>query len=258
MQKIFFKSKDGLKLCGVWHIPDKPTAKVIVLAHGITVDKDEDGIFVELAELLKENGYAVFRFDFRGHGESEGMPVDMTITGEIKDIKAAIKHVKQRDYLQVGLLGACFGGGTATLYTSQNQEQLKCLCLSNPCLNYDHIFINPTLPWILKRKSHMEKELEEKGWTTIGSRKYKVGIRLWNEMKKLYPYKELKKIGIPTIIIHGDKDTYVPYNDSKDYMPYLNKGTLITVKNAEHGFQDVKEHRERAKQETLKFFLKYL
>ena len=60
MQKIFFKSKDGLKLCGVWHFLDKPTTKAVVLAHGMTVDKNENGIFVELAELLKKNNFAVF------------------------------------------------------------------------------------------------------------------------------------------------------------------------------------------------------
>ncbi|OGK09444.1 hypothetical protein A2767_05355 [Candidatus Roizmanbacteria bacterium RIFCSPHIGHO2_01_FULL_35_10] len=94
-QKIFFKSKDGLKLCGIWHIPNQPTNKAVILAHGLTVDKDEEGIFVELAELLKKKGFAVFRFDFRGHGESEGKSIDTTISGEVADIKSAINFVKK-------------------------------------------------------------------------------------------------------------------------------------------------------------------
>ena len=64
MNKIFFKNKSGLKLCGIWHFPKIKINKAIILAHGFNVDKDEEGIFPQLAERLKEKGFAVFRFDF--------------------------------------------------------------------------------------------------------------------------------------------------------------------------------------------------
>ena len=67
MKKVQIETADGMKLAGVWHIPSKPTKKAIILAHGITVDKDEDGVFVNLANKLCGMGYAVLRFDFRGH-----------------------------------------------------------------------------------------------------------------------------------------------------------------------------------------------
>lgn len=63
---------------------------------------------------------------------------------------------------------------------------------------------------------------------------------------------------IPTIIIHGTNDKYVPYEDAKKYVNNLKKGKLITLKNGEHGFQDRIEDKVKAKQETLKFFLKNL
>ena len=70
-EKHYFKSGD-LILCGILTRPTKNTDKCIVLCHGITVDKDEGGIFTELARKLAEAGFTVFRFDFRGHEESEG------------------------------------------------------------------------------------------------------------------------------------------------------------------------------------------
>jgi uncharacterized protein len=257
MIKIAFKSKEGFALSGVWHLPKDKTTKAIVLAHGITVDKDENGVFIELANALEQNGYAVFRFDFRGHGESEGKSVDMTIEGEIADLEAAFAEVKSKGYEKIGLLGASFGGGSSVLYTSKHKKEIKCLCLWNPVLNYEHTFLNPTLPWIRSRKEHVKKDIREKGWTTLGSENYILGEALFKEMARLIPYQALSSINIPTIIIHGTKDSTVPYEDSRDYVGHLPNGKLITIEGAAHGFHNLGET-EKAIEATINFFLKSL
>ena len=253
MKRITFKSKDGTKLVGVWHLPKSKTNKAVVLAHGITVNKDESGVFVQLADQLVENGFAVFRFDFRGHGKSGGKSVDMTLSGELSDLTAAINLVKQQ-YCQIGLLGASFGGGISTLYTAKNQEKLQALCLWNPVLNYDHCFLNPTLPWIAARKTHIRNDIQTQRWTTLGKRNFILGRKLFEEMVIFRPYEEIVKINIPKIIIHGDKDTKVPYEDSKMYIN--NSESLVTIKEAKHGFHKKQEFDQAAKA-TLVFFNKY-
>lgn len=258
MNKVSFQAEDDIKLTGILHLPQNTPDKAIVLAHGLTVDKDEDGIFIELANSLVNNGFTVLRFDFRGHGESGGDSRDMTVKGEKLDLQAAIELVESKNYERVGLVGASFGGGVATLYTASNQKRLKALCLWNPVLNYDHTFISPYLPWIVKRKGHIKKDMAEKGWSTIGSSNFKIGKNLYEEMKRVYPYEELKKITIPTLVIHGDKDRHVPYEDSKEYTKYLKNGEFITIKGGEHGFQGKKEWSEKAIVKTLKFFQKHL
>lgn len=256
MNKIFFKSTDGTKLCGVWHLPKAPTNKAIILAHGITADKDESGVFIDLAELLKDNGFAVFRFDFRGSGESGGKSVDLTIQGEIVDITAAINKVKSSGYTQIGLLGASFGGGASILYSSKQQEQIKCLCLWNPVLNYDHCFLHATTDWVKDKVGHMRQDFEEKGWTTLGSAKFVIGKQLFAEMENLFPYKELKKITIPIVILHGTKDKHVPYEDSKEYIK--GNGEFVTIVGASHGFHEKGRIQNEAFNNTLEFFRKNL
>jgi predicted alpha/beta-hydrolase family hydrolase len=64
-EKFYFKNKDDLKLCGILTKSTKETKSCIVLCHDITVDKEEGGIFTELAKKLANVGFAVFRFDFR-------------------------------------------------------------------------------------------------------------------------------------------------------------------------------------------------
>ena len=81
---------------------------------------------------------------------------------------------------------------------------------------------------------------------------------MFEEMARFKPYKALKDILIPIVVIHGTNDKKIPYNDAKTYVNYLKNGKLITLKNGEHGFQERVEDRKKAKQETLKFFLKYL
>lgn len=259
MKKIFFLSKDGTKLAGIWHTPQKPTKKAVILAHGITVDKDEDGIFIDQAELLKENGFAVFRFDFRGHGDSGGKSTEMTIKGEIKDLESAVREVYNHGFTEIGLLGASFGGGISVLFTAQNPDKVKCLCLWNPVLNYDHCFLNPFLPWLKDKIIQMKKDIKTKGWTELGERKFKIGRALFKEMKRTFPYRAMKKIFVPTLVIHGSKDTYVPYEDPKNYLQNLKRlSELITIEGAEHGLDDTEEHFQKALQETLYFFQRYL
>lgn len=43
-EKVYFGTSDGLRLCGILSRPVNGTDKCIVLCHGITVDKEEDGI----------------------------------------------------------------------------------------------------------------------------------------------------------------------------------------------------------------------
>jgi alpha-beta hydrolase superfamily lysophospholipase len=259
MEKTNFKTSDEVVLCGIWHVPTNPTKKAIILTHGITVNKDEGGIFLELAELLTNNGYAVFRFDFRGHGESEGETVHMTITGELLDLKAAYNEVRAQGYSDVGLLGASFGGGIATLYAARNQEKLTCLCLWNPVLNYDHCFLNPISNWLKGKGAQIKNDITTQGWTLLGRRKVKYGKELFAEMEHIQPFEEMKQIKIPTTILHGDADTHVPYSDSVENVHNLaGIAELVTIHGSEHDFHDRPEDTEAANNATLEFFKKYL
>ncbi len=258
-KKVFITTDDEVKICGVWELPGKPTNKAIILVHGLTVTKDEGGKFVELSSLLTESEYAVFRFDFRGHGESEGRQEEMTIKGELIDLKTTIDYVEKEGYKDIGLVGASFGGGVSILYFAQNQKNIKALVLLNPCLNYDHDFINPYLPWLKNKKDQIKKDLKEKGFTEIGSLKYRMGKAVFEEMKNLFPYKEMKKITIPTMIIHGNADMHIPYEDSKNYFHNLaGPKEFVTIEGAEHGLHDDPEHSQIADENSLRFFQKYL
>lgn len=256
MKKIFFQTEHTPLLCGIWHTPKVQTERAIILAHGITDDKDEGVVFLRLAERLTDAGYAVFRFDFRGHGESDGKSIDMTITGELYDLDTAINEVKSHGYTTLGLVGASFGGAISVLYVSSEKEKrISALCLLNPVLNFDHTFLHPLLPWIKEKKDHIRHDLEEKGWAELGSRKFIIGKPLFDEMVIREPYKEMHAIEIPTIIFHGSADKHVPYEDSKEYVDFLPNGSFVSIEGSEHGFHD-EPYTENVIDGVVSFFTK--
>ncbi|MFH0949291.1 MAG: alpha/beta fold hydrolase [Candidatus Aenigmatarchaeota archaeon] len=257
-EKLYFKNKDSLKLCGILTKPKRKTNKCIVLCHGITVDKEEDGIFTELAKRLTNVGFAVFRFDFMGHGESEGNSIDMTVTGEKQDLESAIKFLQKLGYKNFGILGASFAGGAVSLFVPSHQNIVKALVLCYALIDY-HSLLEPKLPWPRKYflKAAMKK-LEKQGFVEIGSSGFKIGRNLVAEMRKLHPYNELLKLKIPILFVHGNKDIFVPYADSVKYSRLLKTAKLEIISGAQHGFYNSKKHEEHADRVVIEFFLKNL
>jgi len=253
-EKLYFQNEDRLKLCGILTIPSVKTDKCVIICHGITMDKDEEGIFTELASRLSESGFVVFRFDFRAHGESEGNSVEMTITGETQDLDAAVKFMQSKGYSQFGLLGASFGGGIVSLFAGEHQELVKALVLWNPVIDY-RCLLEPELPWPLRNfGEEAMKKLEEEGVIKIDSLKYAIGKPLIEEMHHLKPWKSLEDVDIPILFVHGDKDSYIPYDDSLKYSNVFLNAELVTIEDGEHGFQETEEHSQEAISVTVNFF----
>lgn len=257
-EKITFKNSEGTELVGILETPLEETSKCIILCHGITSDKDEDGIFVELSERLVAKGFAVFRFDFRGHGESGGRSIDMTITGEQADVEAAVKAMEEKGYKELGLLGASFAGGAVSLYTAANPEKIKALVLWNALIDYA-IRVTPTTQWGKKYLGQPAIDRANRlGYTEIGNSMFRVGKKLMDEMGALEPWKALVDLEMPILFVHGNKDTYIDYHDSVKYSLLIKNAQLEIIRGAEHGFHDEAEHAKQAYDITVDFFAKHL
>ena len=101
--------------CSAWlYLPDggeKPP--VVVMAHGITAQKDFG--LQQYAEYFAGKGMAVFVFDYRNFGGSEGEPRNLVNPWRhLEDWKAAISHVRKLDNVdgnRLALWGTSFSGG---------------------------------------------------------------------------------------------------------------------------------------------------
>ncbi|MBO7117923.1 MAG: alpha/beta fold hydrolase [Bacteroidales bacterium] len=95
--------------------PEEDHCPMVILMHGIFSSKDYNPM-PAIAKGLAEEGIASIRFDFDGHGKSEGRMQDMTIEKELADAKAVWEYVKALPYVEgIGLLGHSQGGVIASM-----------------------------------------------------------------------------------------------------------------------------------------------
>jgi pimeloyl-ACP methyl ester carboxylesterase len=210
-QKEITFNSEGLKLSGVFHKSSGNIGNAI-LVHGIINDKDEDGTFIKLAKKLSAKGYNVLRFDFRGHGESEGVSENVTIAGELEDLRNAIEQLNEiaGEKSNFIIIAMSFGAVSSILYSSKNQGKVKKLVLWNPVLDFDKTILNALTPWgktFFNNQGY--EELRNQGYITVPTTDFHFGKRLIEEFSEVKPYQLLSNFKIPVLTVHGTENTVI-------------------------------------------------
>jgi len=225
-EKINFKNSRGLNLVGVLHLPNEKTNKIIILAHGFTSNKGRVR-YIEIGNALTREGYAFLRFDFCGSGESD--EDEITVKNQIDDLKSAIKFVKDKGYVSIGLLGESLGGLIVAEVYPDYKEEIKCLGLVAPVTQgkTPDLYDEPEIQIEVQKKGFYLKHKDGKI--------FRVPKKYIEERKNVNQKKLLSKIKCPVLIIHGSEDTTVPPKHSKEAMKYLPKDSrLEIIKGADH------------------------
>lgn len=230
-EKLYFKNSKGLNLCGILSNPTSNKEKpLIILCHGFGSSKNSR-THVELQRKLNKFGVSTFRFDFFGHGESEGKFEDITISEAMNDILSTVKFMKSKGYSKIGLFGSSFGG-IASLMAASKTEELFVLALKSPVSNFEEKLHTTT------SKEDMNK-WKKKGYyyyvRSDGERK-KVNYSFFDDCKNSDGYEAAKKINIPTLIVHGDNDEAVPISQSKKTAALIQNCTLKIIRGADHKY----------------------
>ena len=134
----FFFDSDGYRLFGILH---EPVGKMIdqgfVFCHPFAEEKLwAHRVFVNFARRLASSGYYVLRFDYMGHGDSEGRFSDTDLNTRLSNIYSAIQWLQSNRSIEagVGLLGLRFGATLAAL-TAEKLGVIKQLILWEPVIS---------------------------------------------------------------------------------------------------------------------------
>lgn len=115
--------------------PETDKCPMVILMHGIFASKDYNPM-PAIAKGLARAGVASIRFDFGGHGNSEGKKQYMTIEKEIAEAMAIYEYVKTLPYVSsIGFLGHSQGGVIASMTAGRlaaTGEAPKALALLAP------------------------------------------------------------------------------------------------------------------------------
>ncbi len=136
-QAVSFYSGPALKLDGILTIPDdyetgqlRPAVVICQGPGGYRVPDifTRDTLMPHVCNRLKEAGYVVLRFCYRGVGLSEGPEYRLIPMEQVEDIRSAITYLEQQDTVdagRIGLWGAATGGANAT-YASGIDSRVQC------------------------------------------------------------------------------------------------------------------------------------
>jgi uncharacterized protein len=119
-ESVEFMTDDGLRLSGSYlRGRTEEQAGLIVYCHEYHGDRWSVHPYID---HLRDLGFDLFTFDFRNHGASDHEPgydpMQWTSDREVRDLRAAIKYLRQRpdrDPAGFGLFGVSRGGTTALL-----------------------------------------------------------------------------------------------------------------------------------------------
>lgn len=229
-QKIFFENSKGNKLVGILsNASYDKTKPIIVLCHGFSASK-QSTTYLRFEEILNSKQISTLRFDFYGHGESDGKFEDITISEAVDDTLQAINFVKNLGYTKIGLFGSSFGG-IASIMAASNSKDIFVLALKSPVSN-------DMEKMLAERRTQGPEAWKKKGYlnytNATSGEKLRLNYSFYVDAQHINGYKVAKKIEVPTIIVHGDEDKIVPIEQSIKTASIIKDCRLDVIKGANH------------------------
>jgi alpha-beta hydrolase superfamily lysophospholipase len=238
-------SVDGLELEAAIHQATGQPAGTVVLAHGITADMDEGGMFGRLADALAAAGLTALRFSFRGHGRSGGTQQGVTVAGEMLDLQAVIAETGNADAGRLFVVAASFGAVATLLSLPYLEDRLSGLVLWNPVLDLSRTFVKPELPWGMANfSSDAQRQLHTDGYLTIDGQ-FRLGRVIFSEFSRYNPVSCFQASKVPALIVHGDRDSYVSFEIAQEAARARADCSFHAIAGSDHGF-DGREHEDEA------------
>ena len=141
LEEPFFFNNSRYNLFGILHRPspekEKKDCGVVFCAPFAEEKLWSQRVYVSFARELAGEGYAVFRFDYMGHGDSEGNFEDSTIETRLSDIAKSVEVLRSKTGVsRVGLLGLRLGGTLAAI-SSEKLRDINFLILWEPVVKVE-------------------------------------------------------------------------------------------------------------------------
>ena len=231
---------DGHNLPYTLEEPHGPAIGSVVLAHGITVNRDEyNGLFSKTSAALASRGFSCIRFDFRGHGESAMPQERMTVRGEREDLRTACEFMRRTVPSRPLHIVACsFGAVSTILYASTNP--VDSIVLWNPVLDMKRTFVEPITTWARTYfNADAMRQAVDTGYLMLEN--FRIGTTLIDEMRTTDLSTPFRRLAVPILVFHGDADDVVPFQFTAQACAQSKNCQLVTLAGAGHGFLDYQD-----------------
>ena len=202
---------------------DAAPSKIVILAHGVTAHKERP-LLVTLADALAAAGIASVRMSFAGNGDSGGRFVDAVPSKEVGDLRAVVAALARWGVTRIAYAGHSMGGAVGVL-TAPREPRIN-LLVSLAGMVHVRWFFETHFAHLPEGAPMLDKP--ECPW----------GPALLADARRIDSVTaQAAAIGVPWLLVHGDADELVPYQDSLDAVAAASaRPTLVTLRGVDHRF----------------------
>jgi len=217
-----FKGYKNFNLYYQCWLPSNEPKAVLLVAHGLA---EHSGRYINIVNHFVPKGYAVYGFDQRGHGKSQGQRGYVErFSHFVSDLKtfSGIIRSKHRD-AKIFIVGHSVGGTIATAYAVHYQDEFDGLVLSGATLKVGAsvssglIIVARVLSLLLPKMGLdvIDASAISQDKTVVdayvddplvyrGKIRARLGAELIKAIQILLP--QMSKIYLPILIMHGTAD----------------------------------------------------
>lgn len=263
---------DGLKIYGLFTVPNtnKPITGFpsIIVLHGylepVTYKTLER--YVAYQDGFARNGFITFKPDLRGHGQSEGEPVNSNFSQDYVidtlNLISALKIHKDANPKLFGLWGHS-NGGSITLRSLEISPDIKAAVIwAGVVGSYEDLLVThrSKIPWMNNWRRPTPSPAPNFTSPDDLVKKYGPPVLTSPFWSQVDPYAYIEDISAPIQLHHGTVDDSVPIELSFHLRDVLLKAgktvEYYEYKNGDHNLSN--PHFSPAIQRSIDFFKKYL
>ncbi|MCD7893962.1 MAG: alpha/beta hydrolase [Erysipelotrichaceae bacterium] len=243
MQKYYEITTSKGTMRGYFHQPDKDNYPVCLIFHGFTgLHTGTKFAYVTISRLLEEKGIGSVRLDFLGTGDSDLSFKEMTFKDELESAKIILNEISNLPQVtDIYLLGHSMGGAVASELAKLYPNDILKMCLWAPALN-----LSDALEYL---KGHVQ---EAPSYDHNG---FEISNEFVEDIIARDFYKDLDTYKNPLMIIHGTKDTTVPYDISNKYLKGYYHPEFHPILDATHNYDNL-NHINEVIDLTIEFLTK--
>lgn len=184
-----------------------------------------------LDEWAEKNNRAFLRFDYSGHGESEGKFEDGSISDWFADALCAFDQLSDGPQI---LIGSSMGGWIATLLARARPERLASIIFIAPAPDFTERLMWPAFSDEQRTTIIKEGRLEQP--SDYSDEPEIITLKLIEDGRRNLVMDPLIPINVPVRILQGMADDAVPWQHACKFAECLESNDVETtlIKNGDH------------------------